>query len=108
MSNNKKTKNADSTPAIDPKQSMLRESIGKAIDLIVTKFGKGAIMALGGEPGDLPSFEAIPTGSLHLDRALGIGGVPKGRIVEIYGPESSGKTTLTLHIIAQAQRQGMV
>ncbi|MCX4240253.1 recombinase RecA [Paraliomyxa miuraensis] len=87
---------------------MLREAIDKAIDLIVTKFGKGAIMALGGEPGEVPSFEVIPTGSLHLDRALGIGGVPKGRIVEIYGPESSGKTTLTLHVIAEAQRQGLV
>ncbi|MEM7154375.1 MAG: recombinase RecA [Myxococcota bacterium] len=86
----------------------MREAIGKAVNLIVDKFGKGAIMALGGEPGDMPHFEAIPTGSLHLDRALGIGGVPKGRIVEIYGPESSGKTTLTLHVIAEAQRQGMV
>ncbi|MEM9459138.1 MAG: recombinase RecA [Myxococcota bacterium] len=86
----------------------VREAIGKAIDLIVTKFGKGAIMALGGEPGEIPDIASIPTGSLHLDRALGIGGVPRGRIVEIYGPESSGKTTLTLHVIAEAQRQGMV
>ncbi len=105
MSSNKKSKNTDtSTPSPAP----VREAIAKAIDLIVNKFGKGAIMALGAEPSELPTFEAIPTGSLHLDRALGIGGVPKGRIVEIYGPESSGKTTLTLHIIAQAQRQGMI
>ncbi|MEX1368756.1 MAG: recombinase RecA [Nannocystaceae bacterium] len=89
-------------------RSPARQAIGKAIDLIVNKFGKGAIMALGGEPGERPSFESIPTGSLYLDRALGIGGVPKGRIVEIYGPESSGKTTLTLHVIAEAQRQGII
>src|SRR5690606_15630103 len=82
--------------------------IGKAIDTIVTKFGKGAIMALGGGAGERPHYEAVPTGSMNLDRALGIGGLPKGRIVEIYGPESSGKTTLTLHVIAEAQRMGMV
>jgi recombination protein RecA len=104
MSTSKKLKTTDSETTDSP----VREAIAKAIELIITKFGKGAIMALGGEPGELPGFESIPTGSLHLDRALGIGGVPKGRIVEIYGPESSGKTTLTLHIIAQAQRQGMI
>lgn len=89
-------------------ESKTKTAIGKALDAIGNKFGKGAIMALGGDPGDRPRFEAISTGSLTLDRALGIGGVPKGRIVEIYGPESSGKTTLTLHIVAEAQRQGMV
>ncbi len=89
------------------KPSAVREVIAKAVDTIVTKFGKGAIMALGGE-GERPHYEAIPTGSINLDRALGIGGLPKGRIIEIYGPESSGKTTLTLHLIAEAQRQGMV
>jgi recombination protein RecA len=82
------------------------EMIGKAIDTIVTKFGKGAIMLLGGDAGE-ERVEAISTGSLNLDRALGIGGIPRGRIVEIYGPESSGKTTLTLHVIAEAQRQGL-
>ena len=96
----------DAKATID--RTPVRQAIGKAIDLIVGKFGKGAMMALGGEPGERATFEAIPTGSLHLDRALGIGGVPKGRIVEIYGPESSGKTTLTLHVIAEAQRQGMI
>jgi recombination protein RecA len=65
-------------------------------------------MALGGDPGDVPRYDAIPTGSLNLDDALGIGGLPLGRIVEIYGPESSGKTTLTLHVIAEAQRRGLV
>ena len=81
----------------------------KAIDLAVSQierqFGKGAIMKLGehGTPKDQP---VISTGSLGLDIALGIGGVPRGRVVEIYGPESSGKTTLALHIVAEAQKQG--
>jgi len=81
----------------------------KAIDLAVSQierqFGKGAIMRLGeaGVPKDLP---VISTGSLGLDIALGIGGVPRGRVIEIYGPESSGKTTLALHIVAEAQKQG--
>ena len=86
----------------------VRSIIGKAIDAIVQRFGKGAIMALGGDPSERPSFEIISTGSLNLDKALGIGGLPRGRIVEIYGPESSGKTTLTLHTIAEAQRAGLV
>jgi recombination protein RecA len=84
-----------------------REMIVKAMDTIVTKFGKEAIMLLGGDAGE-EKLESISTGSLNLDRALGIGGIPRGRIVEIYGPEASGKTTLTLHVIAEAQRQGMV
>ena len=81
----------------------------KAIDLAVSQierqFGKGAIMKLGeaGVPKDMP---AISTGSLGLDIALGIGGVPRGRVIEIYGPESSGKTTLALHIVAEAQKRG--
>ena len=74
-------------------------------DQIETKFGKGAIMKLGEDGGEL-AVEAIPTGSLPLDAALGIGGVPRGRIVEIYGPESSGKTTLALQIVAEAQAMG--
>ena len=81
----------------------------KALDAALTQieraFGKGAIMKLGGG-GEMPAVEAISTGSLGLDIALGIGGVPKGRIIEVYGPESSGKTTLTLHVIAQAQKSG--
>jgi len=84
---------------------------GKAIDLAFTQiekqFGKGSIMKLGN--GSLvPDVPIIPTGSLALDIALGVGGVPRGRIVEIYGPESSGKTTLTLHIISEAQKLGGV
>ncbi len=80
----------------------------KAIDLamgqIEKQFGKGSIMKLG-EDSKL-NLESIPTGSLELDIALGIGGVPKGRVVEIFGPESSGKTTIALHIIAEAQKKG--
>jgi len=89
-------------------ESAFRETIAKAIESIVNRFGKGAIMALGADSSELPRFEAIPTGSMTLDRALGIGGLPKGRITEIYGPEASGKTTLTLHVIAEAQRLGML
>lgn len=103
---NKPTKKP--APESKPKSKSASESIKKAIDTIVTRFGKGALMALGADTGELPSFESIPTGSLGLDRALGIGGVPKGRIVEIYGPEASGKTTLTLHLIAEAQKKGIV
>lgn len=83
----------------------------KVLDLtreqIERKFGKGSLMRLG-EHASLQAIESIPTGSLALDAALGIGGVPRGRIVEIYGPESSGKTTLALQIIAEAQRAGGV
>jgi recombination protein RecA len=85
-----------------------RGLVHKAIETIVQRFGKGALMTLGGETGEAPTYDAISTGSLNLDRALGIGGVPRGRIIEIYGPESSGKTTLTLHLVAEAQRRGMV
>src|SRR5262245_60205484 len=83
----------------------------KAIDLALAaidkQFGKGAIMRLGKDPIDR-EVHVIPTGSLGLDIALGIGGLPRGRVVEIYGPESSGKTTLTLHIVAEAQKRGGV
>jgi recombination protein RecA len=72
---------------------------------IEKQFGKGSIMKLGERRTDL-NVEVIPTGSLSLDIALGVGGVPRGRVIEIYGPESSGKTTLSLHIIAEAQKQG--
>jgi recombination protein RecA len=82
----------------------------KAIDLAVSaiekQFGKGSIMRLGNEEALVRDVAAISTGSISLDLALGIGGVPRGRIVEVYGPESSGKTTLCLHIVAEAQKQG--
>ena len=81
----------------------------KAIDLAVSQierqFGKGAIMKLG-EAGTIKDLAVLSTGSLGLDIALGIGGAPRGRVVEIYGPESSGKTTLALHLVAEAQKQG--
>lgn len=81
-----------------------RAALAAALGQIEKQFGKGAVMRLGEE--NHMNIEAIPTGSLSLDMALGVGGVPKGRIIEIYGPESSGKTTLALHIVAEAQKQG--
>src|SRR5262245_54598443 len=78
-----------------------------ALSQIEREFGKGTVMRMGDE-GAQVRVDAIPTGALSLDLALGIGGVPRGRIVEIYGPESSGKTTLIYHIIAEAQRLGGV
>ncbi len=86
-------------PASDKKKALQT-----ALAQIEKSYGKGTVMRLGDRP-DM-NVEAIPTGSLALDAALGIGGVPKGRIIEIYGPESSGKTTLALHILAEAQKQG--
>ena len=80
------------------------KALETAISQIEKNFGKGTVMRLGDRPE--MNVETIPTGSLALDAALGIGGVPKGRIIEIYGPESSGKTTLALHIVAQAQKRG--
>lgn len=81
------------------------KALEAALQQIQRQFGKGAIMKLGDESAQL-DIEAISTGSMSLDLATGIGGVPKGRIIEVYGPESSGKTTLTLHMIAEAQKQG--
>ena len=95
----KKTAYEAPTPASDKKKALQT-----AISQIEKNFGKGTVMRLGDRPE--MNVEAIPTGSLALDAALGIGGVPKGRIIEIYGPESSGKTTLALHILAQAQKMG--
>lgn len=80
--------------------------IQNTIDAIKTKFGEDAIMKLGEKP--RVGIDAIPTGSIGLDAALGVGGLPRGRIVEIFGPESSGKTTLSLHVIAEAQKKGGV
>ena len=95
----KKTSYEAPTPASDKKKALQT-----ALAQIDKSFGKGTVMRLGDKPE--MNVEAIPTGSLALDAALGIGGVPKGRIIEIYGPESSGKTTLALHILAEAQKQG--
>ncbi len=81
------------------------EALAEALKKIQKEYGKGAIMKLGDENARM-NIEAIPTGAMSLDLATGIGGVPRGRIVEVFGPESSGKTTLTLHIIAESQKKG--
>tara|TARA_Y100000031_G_scaffold5440_1_gene6660 strand:- start:4394 stop:5398 length:1005 start_codon:yes stop_codon:yes gene_type:complete len=96
MTNKKQTK---------PKKET-NTGLENTIESIKTKFGEGAIMKLGDRP--KVNIDAIPTGSIGLDAALGIGGLPRGRIVEIYGPESSGKTTLALHVVAEAQKKGGV
>ena len=83
-----------------------REGLDQAIEQITKEFGKGAIMRLG-DPGAAVNVSSIPTGALSLDIALGIGGIPRGRVTEIFGPESAGKSTLAQHIIAQAQRTGV-
>ena len=83
------------------------KALDAALGQIERQFGKGAVMKLG-DPSVQMNVETIPTGSLSLDLALGLGGIPKGRIVEIYGPESSGKTTVTLHMIAEVQKRGGV
>ena len=80
-------------------------ALDAALGQIEKQFGKGAVMRLG-DPAAQMNIETIPTGSLSLDIALGLGGIPKGRIIEIYGPESSGKTTVTLHMIAEVQKRG--
>ena len=82
-----------------------RQALELALSQIERQFGKGAVMKLGAS-GALEEAMVIPTGSLSVDLALGVGGIPRGRVTEIYGPESSGKTTLALHVIAEAQRQG--
>ena len=88
---------------IDPRR---KAALDSALEQVEKSFGKGSAMRLGDKPEQ--NVEVIPTGSLALDMALGIGGLPKGRIVEIYGPESSGKTTLALHVVANAQKKGGV
>ena len=87
------------------KDDKRRDDLTKAIDQITKDFGKGAIMRLG-DAGATLSISAIPTGALSLDIALGIGGIPRGRVTEIYGPEGAGKSTLAQHIIAEAQQHG--
>ena len=95
----KKTTYEAPAPAEDKKKAL-----ETALHQIEKNFGKGSVMRLGDRPE--MNIDAIPTGSLALDAALGIGGLPRGRIVEIYGPESSGKTTLALHVVAEAQKRG--
>ncbi len=99
------TKKAKKTAAKKTKAGNAKntDSLHNALADIKTKFGEESIMRMGEQPGE--KIEAIPTGSLGLDAAIGIGGVPRGRVIEIFGPESSGKTTLALHNIAEAQKQ---
>ena len=99
-------------PAVDRQERQEREERsekGKAVELAVgqieKQFGKGSIMRLG-QKGAIQPIDSIPTGSISIDYALGVGGVPRGRVIEIFGPESSGKTTLALQVIAQAQKLG--
>src|SRR3989338_9262650 len=91
-----------------PKKEKIAKTLGSNIDdtlaAIKTKFGEDSIMKLGEKP--KVHVNAISTGSIGLDDALGVGGLPRGRIIEVFGPESSGKTTLTLHVIAEAQKKG--
>ena len=90
-------------PALSPEEARA-EALGTALATIERKYGKGAVMKLSDEAH--VNIPVIPTGSIGLDLALGVGGIPRGRITEIFGPESSGKTTLTLHIIAECQKMG--
>jgi len=101
MAGEKKAKNVVQQRFGDEK----KRSLEMAISSIEKNFGKGSVMRLG-DSAQKMNVEVIPTGCLHLDFALGVGGLPRGRIIEIYGPESSGKTTIALHAIAEAQRQG--
>src|SRR5579872_1727450 len=81
------------------------KAVELAVGQIEKQFGKGSIMRLG-QKGAIQQIEAIPTGAISIDYALGVGGVPRGRVIEIFGPESSGKTTLALQVIAEAQKTG--
>lgn len=90
-------------PALSPEE-MRREALSTALSTIERKYGQGSVMKLSDEAH--VAIPVIPTGSISLDLALGVGGIPRGRVTEIYGPESSGKTTLALHIIAECQKQG--
>ena len=93
--------NNENRPAPSPERL---KALQAAMDKIEKNFGKGSIMKMGDD--EIENVEVVPTGSLSLNAALGVGGYPKGRIIEIYGPETSGKTTLAIHAIAEAQRQG--
>ena len=81
------------------------KALGAAISQIEKQYGKGSVMKLG-ESAKTMHVDSVPTGCLSLDIALGIGGLPKGRVIEVYGPESSGKTTVALHVVAEVQKMG--
>ena len=100
------SKNQPKEPVVIAADDEEKKKAIEAAQLQIDKqFGKGSLMKLGTRP-DGMAIETIPSGSILLDAALGVGGYPKGRIVEIYGPESSGKTTLALHAVAEAQKTG--
>jgi recombination protein RecA len=105
MAKSSKKSGVKSAGAVPP--SDRERAVDMAVSQIERQFGKGSIMRLG-DASMIPSVKTISTGSLGLDVAIGVGGVPKGRIIEVFGPESSGKTTLCLHVIAEAQKQGGV
>jgi len=92
----------------EPMSAEKAKALQLAVSAIEKQFGKGSIMRLGEKNAVIPAMDVISTGSLGLDLSLGIGGVPRGRIIEIFGPESSGKTTLTLHLVAECQKKGGV
>ena len=97
------SKVASKRTAMTPEE-MRREALNTALDTIEKKYGQGSIMRLSDDAH--VAIPVIPTGSIGLDLALGIGGIPRGRVTEIYGPESAGKTTLALHILAECQKAG--
>ena len=96
---------AAAAPAQPPRDPQRDKAIDLAVSTIEKQFGKGSIMRLGEDTAP-PEVKVVPTGALGLDIALGVGGLPRGRVIEIYGPESSGKTTLALHVVAEAQKTG--
>lgn len=100
----KKSKDKSKPPVERVEQEGKKEALAEVFKIIEKEYGTGAIMKLGDT--HVASVDAIPTGSMTLDMALGVGGVPRGRIIEIYGPESSGKTTVALHVVAEAQKMG--
>lgn len=104
MATKNETSNTAKTKEASEEAKQKAQSLAMAMQQIEKQFGKGSIMKLGDKIDTVA--ESIPTGAISLDIALGIGGIPKGRIVEIYGPESSGKTTLAMHIIAESQARG--
>ncbi len=105
MSPRKSARAAESTEMLPQPDGAKKAVLDKAVGEILKRYGEGSIMKLG-EAQNMLTTDAIPTGSLSLDIALGVGGVPRGRITEIYGPESSGKTTICQHIVAESQRRG--
>ncbi|MBT3245370.1 MAG: recombinase RecA [Actinobacteria bacterium] len=104
MAKNNKTRNGSMDPVVQASPEGREKALDMALSQIEKQFGHGAVMKMG-DKGSM-AIESVPTGALALDLALGIGGLPRGRVAEIYGPEGSGKTTLAIHVVAEAQRNG--